>query len=176
MSMQGELAIEQKHFDAAWDARERRRASLHDAPKQAAGPRAAAAEIRRGAERALAELGHQDDAVAFGRFDLEDGEAVYVGKHLITNDERDTLVINWKVPYAEPYFAASVDDPCGVRMRRKFTMERNTVLSYEEVLFEDLARRVGALTGLGRVSYRAGSQMKMLRTMAPPRKITASLS
>jgi hypothetical protein len=30
--------------------------------------------------------------------------------------------------------------------------------------------------GLGRVSYRAGSQMKMLRTMAPPRKITASLS
>jgi CRISPR/Cas system-associated endonuclease Cas1 len=29
---------------------------------------------------------------------------------------------------------------------------------------------------LGRVSYRAGSQMKMLRTMAPPRKITASLS
>jgi len=41
-----------------------------------------------------------------------------------------------------------------------------------------LGRREAALAelDLGRVSYRAGSQMKMLRTMAPPRKITASLS
>jgi DNA helicase IV len=161
MSMQGELAIEQKHFDTAWDARERRRASLHDAPQQAAGPRAAAAEIRRGAERALAELGHPDEPVAFGRFDLDDGEAVYVGKHLITNDERDTLVINWKVPYAEPYFAASVDDPCGIRLRRKFTTDRNVVLAYEEVVFEDLARRVGELTGL----ERAGLDDTVLRDL-----------
>ncbi len=161
MDKQAELAVEQKHFDAAWDARERRRASLGEAPRQAAGPRAAAAEIRRGAERALEELGHPDDPVAFGRFDLLDGESVYIGKHLIMADDRQPLVINWKVDFAGPYFAATYDDPCGLQMRRKFETERNTVLAFEEIVFGDLADRVGELTGL----ERAGLDDTVLRDL-----------
>lgn len=161
MDKQAELADEQKHFDAAWDARERRRASLGDAPNQAAGPRAAAAEIRRGAEKALEELGHPDDPVAFGRFDLLDGEAVYIGKRLISGDDRQPLVINWKADFAGPYFSATYDDPCGLRMRRKFGTDRNTVLDFDDLVFGELADRVGELTGL----ERAGLDDTVLRDL-----------
>lgn len=144
------LSAEQAHFDVAWEARERKRATLQDAPKQAAGPRAAAAAVRRGAERELETVGRPDDPVAFGRFDMADGEVVYVGKHLISTENRDTLVINWKTRFAEPYFAATYDDPRGLRLRRKFDTDRNTVKDFEEIVFEELARRVGGLTGLER--------------------------
>lgn len=161
MAKQAELSKDQRHFDAAWDARERRRAALGDAHNQAAGPRAAAAQVKRGAEKALETLGLPDDAVAFGRFDLADGETVYIGKHLITDDARDALVINWKVDFAEPYFAATYDDPCGIRMRRKFATERNTIVNFEEIVFEDLAERVAELTGL----ERAGLDDTVLRDL-----------
>ncbi len=40
----------------------------------------------------------------------------------------------------------------------------------------DVAELADVLGLLGRVSYRAASQMKMLRKIAPPRKTRASLS
>lgn len=146
--LEQELAAEQTYFDEAAEEREKKRATLLSAPAQAAGPIAAASAVRRGAQKVLAELGDPDDAVAFGRFDTQDGEKVYIGKHLITNDARDALVINWQAPYAEPYFTAHYDDPCGLVMRRKYTTQRNRVKKIEEAMFEDLARRVGELTGL----------------------------
>lgn len=161
MPKQVELSQDQKHFDEAWHARERRRATLGDAHNQAAGPRAAAAQVRRGAEKVLEGLGRPDEAVAFGRFDLADGETVYIGKHLITDDTRNALVINWKVDFAEPYFAATYDDPCGIRMRRKFSTDRNTVTDFEELVFQDVAERVGELTGL----ERAGLDDTVLRDL-----------
>src|SRR4051794_15934569 len=105
-----EIKLEQEHFDIAWEARERKRRTLKDPPAAAAGSRAAASAVKRGADRILESLGAPDEAVAFGRFDLADGEVVYVGKHLITDDARTALVINWQAPFAAPYFEARYDD------------------------------------------------------------------
>ncbi|MGY1792797.1 HelD family protein [Geodermatophilus sp. SYSU D00525] len=86
--------------------------------------------------------------MAIGRFDRDDGEVVYIGKHLITDEERNPLVVNWQTDFARPYFEATYDDTRGLLRRRKFRTERNTVQDFEDVVFEDLARRVGELTGL----------------------------
>lgn len=143
-----ELKLEQEYFDAAWDARERKRRTLKDAPVAAAGSRAAVSAVKRGADRLLDQIGAPDEAVAFGRFDLADGECVYIGKNLISDDSRTPLVINWQAPFAAPYFEARYDDARGLARRRKFFTTRNKVDDFEEVLFEDLARRVGDLTSL----------------------------
>jgi hypothetical protein len=145
---EGELVREQAYFDTAWEARERKRRGLEAAPGAAAGPRAAAAAVRRGAERILETLGRPDEPVAIGRFDRDDGDVVYIGKHLITDDERNPLVINWQTDFARPYFEATYDDSRGLLKRRKYRTERNTVQDFEDVVFQDLARRVGELTGL----------------------------
>ncbi|MCF6508329.1 hypothetical protein E9549_13070 [Blastococcus sp. MG754426] len=143
-----DLALEQEHFDLAWEARERKRRTLQGAPSAAAGPRAAVSAVKKGADRLLESIGAPDEPVAFGRFDLADGEAVYVGKHLIANDSHDPLVINWRTDFAAPYFTATYDDPRGLTRRRKFQTTKNTVDDFEELVFEDLARRIGELSGL----------------------------
>src|SRR5436309_15237307 len=109
-----EIKLEQEYYDAAWDARERKRRTLQEAPAAAAGPRAAVSAVKKGADRLLESIGAPDDPVAFGRFDLAAGEAVYVGKHLISTDSHDPLVINWKTHFAAPYFTATSDDPRGL--------------------------------------------------------------
>lgn len=73
MTESDELGLEQSHFDKAWEARERKRATLSDAPRSAAGSRAAVSAVAKGAEREVAKLAGPDEAVAFGRFDTADG-------------------------------------------------------------------------------------------------------
>lgn len=141
-----ELSDEQKYFDAAWDERERVRENLRAAPGAAAGPRAGAREVKKAIDARLAAMPDSDEAVAFGRIDFEDDECLYLGRHAILTEDRDLLVIEWQRPAAEPFYKASVADPLGLRRRRKFDTDRNTILSFEDTVFAALAERIEALT------------------------------
>ena len=79
-------------------------------------------------------------------FEDDQGERVYLGKHAISDDERNKLVINWKADAALAYFQASYDDPCGVTRRRKFVTDRNKVTDFDEIVFAELAQAVGEIT------------------------------
>lgn len=138
------LAVEQAHFDAAWVARETTRETLNCAGEAAGGPKKAAAAVRQAAQSAMSKLGSSDEAVAVGRIDI-DGEILYVGKHAISNDDRDLLVINWQAPAAVPYFEASFDNTMGVTLKRTFTCTRNEIQDFDDLLFEELAQRVATL-------------------------------
>ncbi|GLY19415.1 ATP-binding domain-containing protein [Kineosporia rhizophila] len=144
---QDEIALEQKYFDAAWDARELKRQSLGGAASASLGGKTSVAVAKEA--RALAErIGGPDDAVALGRFDRESGETYYVGKWLISDQDGEPLVINWKAPMAAPFYEASHDDPQGLVRKRTFATERNRILSFDDVVYADLAARVGELTAL----------------------------
>jgi hypothetical protein len=135
-----ELAQEQAYFDNAAKHRDRKLATLAEAP--AAGANAgAAAQLRRYAQAAADAIGRADSAVAFGRTDDESGEILYIGRHLIRDDVAEVLVVNWQAAAAAPYFQASHADPCGLRRRRMFTCEGNTIQSFAEVEFD--AERAG---------------------------------
>jgi DNA helicase IV len=141
-----ELSDEQKYFDAAWDERERMRENLRSAPGAAAGPRAGAGEVKKAIDARLAAMPGPEEAVAFGRIDFEDDDCLYLGKHAILTEDRDLLVIEWQRPAAEPFYKASVADAMGLRRRRKFDTERNTIRSFEDTVFDALAERIEALT------------------------------
>ncbi len=143
---ESELDQEQKYFDVAWDERERTKRELHEAPKSAGGNTSTAGVVGRHAERMISQMGSADEAVAYGRFDSDDGHTLYVGKHAITTKDRDVLVINWKVDAAKPYYKASVGNPCGVALKRQFETHKNDIKSFEDTLFADLVERVGDLT------------------------------
>ena len=118
-----------------WEARERTRRTLEGAHQAAAGPRAEASAVNKSAQAQLKKLGAAEEAVAFARFDSEGSKSLYLGKHAITDDKGDILVINWQAPAASPYFQASYDNPCGVMLRRKLNTERNRILDFEELSF-----------------------------------------
>ncbi|MGB3761606.1 MAG: UvrD-helicase domain-containing protein [Ornithinimicrobium sp.] len=141
-----DIETEQQYFDAASEARERARQTLGRAPEAAAGSRAAVSAVKRGVDEQLSKLGAADEPVAFARFSESDGESYYLGKHAISDDRRNKLVINWQAPAATPYFEATFDDPCGVVSRRKFSTMQNRVTDFDEVVFAELAAAVDQLT------------------------------
>jgi DNA helicase IV len=60
---------------------------------------------------------------------------------------RDVLVVNWQAPVAAPYFEASHEAPLNVRFRRSFQCNGNKILSFDDVVFLELAAEVASLLG-----------------------------
>lgn len=147
-----EIRIEQSHFDRAWNERERMRNRLLNADKSTAGPRAAAARVRTNATDRAKKLAQDSEAVAFGRFDDESGDVVYVGKNSIVTADADPLVVSWQAPAAERFYRANIKDPRGVTRKRNFTTTRNRIERFEDILFAQLAQDVAALTETARLS------------------------
>ncbi|MBU2668247.1 UvrD-helicase domain-containing protein [Actinoplanes bogorensis] len=140
------LAAEQKYFDHVSDHRERMRRGLLDAPAAAANA-GAAVRLRKDAEARLARIGEPDDAVAVGRMDDDEGETLYVGYQTIFDDDSEVLVVNWQAPAAARYYTATHADAAGLVMKRSFETNGNTISSYEDVVFRQLAAAVAELEG-----------------------------
>src|SRR5262245_31464943 len=112
-SKSAEIAREQAYFDIAHNHRERAR-GVADATPDAAAHAGAAAQLRKQAKARREAMGRADEAVAFGRMDSESGERLYVGKHLIRDEDSEVLVINWQTPAAAAFYQASHSDPLGL--------------------------------------------------------------
>ncbi|WP_017545810.1 RNA polymerase recycling motor ATPase HelR [Nocardiopsis prasina] len=68
----------------------------------------------------------------------DDLEPVYVGRLGLTDDEGDRLLIDWRSPAAEPFFAATHANPMGLASRRRYRWNFGRVSDYwDEVFTED---------------------------------------
>src|SRR4051794_215435 len=95
----------------------------------------------------------------FGRIDPEDGEPLYIGRHVVVDAHNRVLVSNWRAPAAEAFYAATAHDPRGIARRRRLDIEDRRVLGFvdetlrsagqdhlTEAIVEDIARqRVGEM-------------------------------
>lgn len=136
-----ELAREQAYFDAAAKQVVQKLATLDNLAAAAAHP-GAAVHLKRYAQAAAEAIGPTGTAVAFGRIDAESGETWYIGRHLVRDDESKILVVGWRAPAAAPYFEASHADPRGLRRKRTFTCEGNTIRDFTDVVFAEIAAAV----------------------------------
>ncbi|MER7591804.1 UvrD-helicase domain-containing protein [Micromonospora sp. NPDC127501] len=169
-----ELSREQKYFDAAWDHRERMRTTLGLAAGAAANS-GAAARIRQDTQARLDRIGGSDEPVAFGRMDYEDGEVFYIGHHVIVDDHAELLVMNWQAPAAARYYEASHADPLGLSLKRNFECSSNTITSFSDTVFAQLAADVAELEAYEDVvddalladlnSNRTGTMQDIVRTI-----------
>jgi DNA helicase IV len=96
----------------------------------------------------------------FGRIDPDQGgEALYIGRHVVVDGHNRVLVVNWRAPAAEPFYAATAHDRRGIARRRRLDLEDRRVLGFvdedlrageadhlTEAIVEDIARqRVGEM-------------------------------
>src|SRR6185436_10960370 len=63
----------------------------------------------------------------FGRIDRAGQGPLYVGRHAVAGRDDRLLAINWRAPAAEPFYAATPQDPRGVQRRRRLDIEDRTV-------------------------------------------------
>lgn len=93
------------------------------------------AEIHRltGRLRALRRFGLD---LCLGRMVGEDDpEPVYVGRLGLTDDAGNRLLIDWRSPAAEPFFAATHADPMGLASRRRYRWTRGLIGDYWDEVF-----------------------------------------
>ncbi|POX52541.1 AAA family ATPase [Streptomyces sp. Ru71] len=68
----------------------------------------------------------------------DDSEPVYIGRLGLTDSEGRRLLIDWRSPAAEPFFAATHADPMGLASRRRYRWHGGRISDYwDEVFTED---------------------------------------
>ncbi|MFS3130399.1 RNA polymerase recycling motor ATPase HelR [Nocardioides sp. Bht2] len=142
-SSQELLADDERQLRMIGEALNRRRAELTDqldAARRAATRRGQAAlerdvEIRR-LSRRLAELSRFSLDLCLGRIVPVDGGApVYIGRSGLADSDGNRLLIDWRTPAAEPFFAATAAAPLAIASRRRYRWSQGVITDYwDEVL------------------------------------------
>lgn len=74
-------------------------------------------------EDRLAQLNAVDDRLVFGRLDLDDGEARYIGRIGLSTAELQRLMVDWRAPEAGTFYQATAFERQGVRRRRHLILQ-----------------------------------------------------
>ncbi len=102
----------------------------------------------------LAKYDAAENGMCFGRIDFDD-ERRYVGRLgiLDTDNDYETLLLDWRAPMARPFYLATPAAPEGVKRRRHIRSRSRTVTGInDEYLDLDAARAAGVVTEAGGVA------------------------
>ena len=86
--------------------------------------------------RRLDSLSAADGVAAFGRID-EGTDRWYVGRRHVEDDTGEPLVVDWRAPVSIPFYRATVHDPMGLDVRRRFTADGHVLIDILEEDFND---------------------------------------
>jgi DNA helicase IV len=145
MSSHPDLAAEQAHVSLAYE----RLAATRAAAERAL--RAALSQGGGGTPQALVErdvivanalerierLAVGDEAICFGRIDHDDhdGTSFHIGRLAVADVDHTPLVIDWRVPAAEPFYRATGQHPMGLARRRHLLTNGRIVVDLEDEFF-----------------------------------------
>jgi DNA helicase IV len=74
--------------------------------------------------------------VCLGRMVAEgEAEPVYIGRVSLADADGTRLLVDWRAPAAEPFFAATHADPMGLVSRRRYRWSRGRVTDYWDEVF-----------------------------------------
>lgn len=138
------LSNDERHFQAVIETLDRTIADLShrlDDLRRARGGGGQAAlerdlEIHRLTAR-LRLLQRFSVEMCLGRIVADDG-TVYIGRLGLTDDAGGQLLVDWRTPAAEPFFAATPAQPMGVISRRRYRWSQGRITDYwDELLRPD---------------------------------------
>ena len=75
-------------------------------------------------------------------------ERVYVGRIGLIDEAGDPLLVDWRTPAAEPFFAATLADPMGVTYRRRYRWAGGRIVDFWDELLENDDDEVGTRASL----------------------------
>ncbi|MEU3609820.1 RNA polymerase recycling motor ATPase HelR [Streptomyces sp. NPDC035033] len=76
--------------------------------------------------------------LCLGRIVSADGsEPLYIGRLGLTDDEGNRLLVDWRSPAAEPFFAATHAHPMGLASRRRYRWNGGRITDYWDEVFTE---------------------------------------
>jgi DNA helicase IV len=73
--------------------------------------------------------------LCLGRMVTTEGEALYIGRTGLSDDDGNRLLVDWRSPAAEPFFAATHARPLGLASRRRYRWTRGRISDYWDEAF-----------------------------------------
>jgi DNA helicase IV len=88
------------------------------------------------AARRIAALDAAREGLVFGRLDLVDGEARYIGRIGVRDEHREPLLVDWRAPAASVFYRATPSEPMGSVRRRVLRCVGDKVVAVEDDLID----------------------------------------
>jgi DNA helicase IV len=104
------------------------------------------------AAKRIAQLDAAHEGLVFGRLDLRaelDPEPRYIGRIGLRDDDRDSLLIDWRAPAAAVFYQATAAEPHAVVRRRVLRCTGATVVGVEDELLDAEAETDLPIVGEG---------------------------
>ncbi|MEU0266425.1 RNA polymerase recycling motor ATPase HelR [Nocardioides sp. NPDC006303] len=73
--------------------------------------------------------------LCLGRIVTESGSTIYIGRLGLTASDGQRLLVDWRSPAAEPFFAATHGDPHGLLSRRRYRWTNGRITDYWDEVF-----------------------------------------
>ncbi|NGN94185.1 AAA family ATPase [Nocardioides sp. KC13] len=73
--------------------------------------------------------------LCLGRIVTESGDTIYIGRLGLTASDGRRLLVDWRSPAAEPFFAATHADPRGLLSRRRYRWTNGRITDYWDEVF-----------------------------------------
>jgi DNA helicase IV len=131
-----DLKHEREHLAASRAALARMRAraeALFVTGENVAGDAYTAETLGTTLRRRVAELA--DDPTTplfFGKLDFADEAVYHIGRRHVVDDRGEPMVLDWRAPLSRAFYRASVRDPQGVTVRRRFGFAAGVLTSFED--------------------------------------------
>ncbi len=87
-------------------------------------------------EDRLAQLEAVEDRLAFGRLDLTDDSAHYIGRIGLNDEDHTSLLTDWRAPAAQAFYRATAAHPDGVTRRRHLVSRGRVVTGVEDEVLD----------------------------------------
>ncbi len=103
------------------------------------------------AARRIAALNAAHEGLVFGRLDLRDEHEGprYIGRIGLRDENRDSLLVDWRAPAAAVFYQATASEPQGVVRRRVLRCAGSRVTAVEDDLLDPEAPGAGRLPVVG---------------------------
>ena len=96
-----------------------------------------AAAVKWQLQRRLASLDEDAGALCFGRIDEESGDQWYIGRRHVEDEGGAPVVVDWRAAVATPFYRATLADPFGLRLRRRFIFAARELQDVFDEDFDD---------------------------------------
>jgi DNA helicase IV len=138
MSERAEIAEEQSYLDHAYACLERMRAHAEDLLARADSPNQVEAEILRWHfQERVTSLGDARTPLIFGRLDEELGDSFRIGRRHVRDEKGDAMVVDWRARVAAPFYRATIQDPMGLKRRRRYVIENRKLIDLFDEYLDD---------------------------------------
>ena len=134
-----DVPAEQAYLDHAYACLDRMRERVGRVLDVATGEIAALA-LEKWQARTLRSYEDAERGICFGRIDMDEGDALYIGRRWIHEDDQTIVVVNWQAPAARPFYTATPVVPQRVSRRRRFRTDGRTLL---DIADETLGGTIG---------------------------------